>query len=73
MYEGVLSTPVLFVSISDQTAAVEIRAFFITNTFIGNASLKLAKNQAKFNQNPDTELLLFQNYFLFSVTFSSQE
>ena len=30
--------------------------FFISNTFIGNAGLKLAKNQAKAKQNTAAEL-----------------
>ena len=40
--------------------------FFISSTFINNAKLKLAKNQAKAKQNPETELLLFENYSLLS-------
>ena len=35
--------------------------FFISNTLISNARLKLAKNQAKAKQYPETELLLFGN------------
>ena len=35
---------------------------FITNTFISNARLKLAKNQAKAKQQSEAELLLFENY-----------
>ena len=46
--------------------------FFISNTFISNARLKLAKNQAKAKQHPEAELLLFQNYWLSSSTLSSQ-
>ena len=38
--------------------------FFISNTFISNARLKLAKNQAKANQHPEAELQLFENYSL---------
>ena len=34
---------------------------FISNTFIGNARLKLAKNQAKSKQHPEAELLLFKD------------
>ena len=40
--------------------------FFISNTFINNARLKLAKNQAKAKQYPQVELLLFENYSLSS-------
>ena len=35
--------------------------FFIRNTFISNARLKLAKNQAKAKQQPAAKLLLFEN------------
>ena len=35
--------------------------FFISNTFISNARLKLAKNQANAKQHPEAELLLFEN------------
>ena len=34
------------------------------HTFISNASLKLAKSQAKSKQHPQAELLLFENYLL---------
>ena len=45
----------------------ELDAFFKSNTFISNARLKLAKNQAKAKQHPEAELLLFENY-LFSLS-----
>ena len=32
---------------------IELHAFFISNTFISNARLKLAKNQAKAKQHPE--------------------
>ena len=35
--------------------------FFISHTFISNARLKLAKNQAKAEQQPEAEILLFEN------------
>ena len=35
--------------------------FFISNTFISNARLKLAKNQANGKQHHEAELLLFEN------------
>ena len=50
----------------------EVHAFFISNTFISNARLKLAKNQAKTKQNPEAELLQFENYSLASSTLSSK-
>ena len=34
----------------------------ITRFFISNTMLKLAKNQAKFKQHPEPELLLTENY-----------
>ena len=37
-------------------------SFFISNTFISNARLKLAKNQANAKQHPEVELFLFENY-----------
>ena len=36
----------------------------ISNTFISNARLKFARNQAKAKQHPQAELLLFDNYLL---------
>ena len=42
--------------------------FFISNTFISSARLKLAKNQGKAKQQ--AELLLFENYSLSSSMLS---
>ena len=50
-----------------------MHAFFISNTFIINATLQLAKNQAKAKQHPHAERLLFENYSLFSSTLSSKK
>ena len=50
----------------------KIDAFFISNIFMSNARLKLAKNQAKAKQHPKAELLLFENYSLSSSTLSSK-
>ena len=41
-----------------------INAFFISNTFISNARLKLVKNQGKAKEHPEAELLLLENYLL---------
>ena len=41
--------------------------FVISNTFIGNARLKLAKNQAKFKQHLEAELLLFKNFLFYLI------
>ena len=49
-----------------------IHAFFISNTFISNARLKLAKIQANAKQHPGAKLLLFENYSHFSSTLSSK-
>ena len=49
-----------------------LHAFFISNTFISNTRLKLAKNQAKAKQHPEAELLLFENYSISSSTLSSK-
>ena len=39
-----------------------MHAFFISNTFISNARLNLAKSQANAKQHSEAELLLFGNY-----------
>ena len=49
------------------------RFFYISNTFICNARLKLAKNQANAEQHPEPELLLFENYSHSSPTLSSKK
>ena len=41
----------------------EYMLFFISNTFISNARLKLAKNQAKAKQQAEAELLLLIIHF----------
>ena len=46
--------------------------FFISNTFISNAELKLANNQGNAKQHPETELLLFENCSHSSSTLSSK-
>ena len=43
-----------------------IHDFSISNTFISNTRLKLAKNQAKAKKHLKAELLLFENYSPFS-------
>ena len=45
---------------------------YISNTFISNVRLKLAKNQADAKQHPEAELLLFENYLHSSSTLSSK-
>ena len=50
----------------------EIQAFFISYTFISNVWLKLVKIQAKAKQHSEAELLLFENYLLFSSTLSTK-
>ena len=49
-----------------------IQAFFIRNTFISNARLKMAKNWAKAKQHPEAELSPFENYSLSSSTLSTK-
>ena len=44
------------------TVFFSLHAFFVSNTFISNARLKLARNQANAKQHPEGTLLLFQNY-----------
>ena len=40
--------------------------FFVSNAFISNGRLELAKNQAKGKQHPEAELWVFENHWLFS-------
>ena len=42
------------------------------NTFISNARLKLAKNQANAKQHLEADFLLFENYLFTSFTLSSK-
>ena len=49
-----------------------LHAFFVSTTFISNAKLILAKDQANVKQHPDAELLLFENYSHSSSTLSSK-
>ena len=51
---------------------MEYKLFFISNTFISDARLKLVKNQAKAKQHSEAELLLFENYSLSLTTLSSK-
>ena len=44
---------------------------FKSSTDISNARLKLAKNHANAKENPEAELLLFENYSHSSSTLSS--
>ena len=39
-----------------------LHSFFIRNSFISNARLKLAKNQANAKQHPEAELVLLENH-----------
>ena len=47
--------------------------FSISNTFITNTRVKLAKNQAKAKQQREAKLLLSENYVLSSSTLSSKD
>ena len=51
---------------------LNVAYFFYKNTFISNARLKLAKNQANAKQHPEAEPLLFENYSLSSSTSPSK-
>ena len=50
-----------------------MHAFFISNTFKSNASLKLAKSQVTSKEHPEIELLLLENYSHSSSTLSSMK
>ena len=43
-----------------------LHAFLISNTFISNARLKFTKKHLKAKQQPEVEILLFENYRLSS-------
>ena len=45
----------------------QVQAFFISNTFISNARLKLAKNQANAKQQPEDKFYLLENVFTFYI------
>ena len=45
-----------------QIFKIYLHAFFISNSFISIARLKLAKNQASVKQHPEAELLALENY-----------
>ena len=51
---------------------VDVHAFFISNTFISNARLKLVKNLESAKQHTEAELLLCENYSLSSSMLSSK-
>ena len=46
--------------------------FFISNTFLSNARLKLEKYQASAKQNPEPDLLLFKTFAFFIIFLSSK-
>ena len=48
----------------------QIHTFNISNTFLSNTRLKLAKNPTKAKQHPEAELLLLENYSLSSYMLS---
>ena len=56
--------------ITHVSVTLVLHAFFISNTFISNARLKLAKTQANTKQHPEAELLLHENYSHFSSAFA---
>ena len=63
----------MYLSYSHKKTTTEYtRFFFISNTFISNARLKSAKNQANAKQHPEAELFLFENYSHFLSTLSSK-
>ena len=46
--------------------------FYIRNTFINNARLRLAENQTSARQHPEAEVLIFEHYLHSSTTLSSK-
>ena len=57
--------------LSQTDTYLSINAFFISNTFMCNVELKLAKYQANAKQQPEAEFWLFQNYSHSLSTLSS--
>ena len=55
-----MSKKCITIILSKNSNVKPLHVFFINNTFISNARLKLAKNQANAKQNPEAELLLFK-------------
>ena len=51
---------------------MNLQAFFYKQHFYKQRQTELAKNQAKAKQHSKVELLLFENYLLFSSTLSSK-
>ena len=49
-----------------------IHDFFISNSFVSNIRLKLAKNQTKAKQHPEAGFMLFEDYLLPSSVLSSK-
>ena len=65
---------VLWLSLNTREAFLQygsLHAFFISNTFISNATLKLAKNDANAKQHHEAELLTSKYYWHSSSTLSS--
>ena len=56
--------------ISDENRNLQYTLLSVSDTLISSTRLKLAKNQAKAKQNPETEL--FENYSFSSSTLSSR-
>ena len=69
MYHGNIHA---FIGKTFLAGATHIHAFSISNTFISNTRLKLAKCQANAKQHPGAELLLFENYLHSSSRLSSK-
>ena len=66
------SAPMLkFLDLS-KTKKSKYMLFYISNTLISNARLKLAKNQANAKEHQEAELLLLENYSYISSALSSK-
>ena len=53
--------------IKDSKTLLHYKFFFISNTFISDTRLKLAKNWAKARQHPEAKLLVFELLLTFSL------
>ena len=62
--------PIFTITEKDTHYKKSYTLFYISNTFISNARLKMAKIQENAKQHPEAELLLFENYSHSSYTIS---
>ena len=72
MMEHFVKNKERLLAIFTKYSIIDTRFFFMGKTFVSNARLKLAKNQANAKQHPQAELLLSENYSHSPSTLSSK-